>query len=486
MFIRQLIQHRLESSFRIYNRDGVLIPQEQIRSEYQAIRQYLLDHHRGPGERIAIKLTKDYRYFLSLLAALEVGVTYIPMKHDYPLDRVEQIQKDCGFRLLIDDQKIEELVSYQGAQNTTLAPVSGADEAYIICTSGSTGKPKGVLIQRQALESFMRFIASDFPRITENDKLLQVTEFTFDISLVDVALFLNQNVEVHFSNFNNNIFKLGFEVETHRISVLNTVPNNLNMFLSDMVADRMDYQCLKHLFIAGSRFSCGLYEKCLKYFKRDVDVYNLYGPTEGTVYSHYKHLTYQEPIDCVDGNVSIGKPLPGFTAHIVVDGQIVGPHTKGELYISGVQLMKEYINNPEQTREVLVEINGQTYYRTGDLAFRSESNNFFVVGRTDDTIKYRGFRINLLDIDSYITRIPYVQDSVTVAIPHEESENQTLGFIMLKDVKTVKELKEDLSKLLLDYQIPEKIIFVDKYPTNNSGKVCRKTLKEQYLESQKA
>lgn len=486
MFLRQLIQRRLESSVHIYNREGILIPDDEIKKEYRAIKEYLLDHHSGPGERIALKLTKDYRYFLCILAALEVGVTYIPMKHDYPMDRVDQIHEDSNFNLLIDDQKIEELLSYQEVRVNKLAEVRGEDEAYMIFTSGSTGKPKGVIIQRQALENFVRFMGESFPRVTDQDKLLQVTEFTFDISLVDVALFLYRNVEVYFSNFNSNIFKLGYEVDTHRISILNTVPNNLNMFLSGMVADRMDYHCLKHLFIAGSRFSCGLFQKCISYFKPDVDVYNLYGPTEATVYSHYKKLTYKEELDCVDGNVSIGRPLPGFTAHIICDGQIAPPHTRGELYISGVQVMKGYINNPEQTNNVLVELNGKTYYRTGDLAFRTEENDFFIVGRTDDTIKYRGFRINLLDIDSYITRIPYVQDSVTVAISNGEDETQTLGFIMLKNLKTIKELKEDMAKLLLDYQIPEKIIFVDQYPTNISGKVCRKTLKEQYLESQKA
>ena len=82
MFLRQLVQQRLDSSFHIYNREGVLIPESQIKSEYQAIKQYLLDHHNGPEERIALKMNKDYRYFLCILAALEVGVTYIPMKHD--------------------------------------------------------------------------------------------------------------------------------------------------------------------------------------------------------------------------------------------------------------------------------------------------------------------------------------------------------------------------------------------------------------------
>jgi len=481
VFIRQLIQRRLDNSFKIFDRHGTEVSCDQVRQEYQRIRQYLLDHH--AEDCVAIRQHKDYRYFLTILACMEIGIPYIPMKYDYPLDRVEQIREDADFKLLMDDAKTTEILGYTGTLKRTLPDLSPEKAMYIIFTSGSTGRPKGVIIQRKALENFFVFIGEAFPKINQDDHLLQVTEFTFDISLVDVAFFLTRNVVLHFSNFENNIFKFGFEIESYKISVLNTVPNNLNMFLSDLVCERMDYKCLKHLFIGGARFSYGLYQKCQKYFERDVEIYNFYGPTEATVYCHVKKITYQEPLDTVEGNVSIGRPLPNVKAHIVVDGQIADPHVRGELYIGDVQLMKEYINNPEQTAKSLVSLNGETFYRSGDLAFRSESNEFFIVGRADDTIKHRGFRINLLDIDSYITRIPYVQDSVTIAVPHEATENQTINFMILKEAKTVKEIKKDLSALLLDYQVPEKIIFVDQYPTNVSGKVCRKTLKAQYLES---
>lgn len=484
MFIRELIQHRLDSSLKVFNREGTLVPDSQVKAEYQAIRQYLLDFHSDQNNNcIAINQTKDYRYFLSILACLEIGITYIPMKFDYPENRIQQIQEDSNFSLLLNEEKMQDVLSYQGKKKNSLPSLSSVQNAYIIFTSGSTGRPKGVIIQRHALENFIQFMDADFPNVTSDDRLLQVTEFTFDISLVDVAHFLNKNVAIYFSQFDSNIFKMGYEIETHRISVLNTVPNNLNMFLSDLVADRMDYHCLRHFYIAGSRFSYGLYQKCKKYFKPAVCVYNLYGPTEATVYSHYKKLTFDETQDANECNISIGKPLPNMKAHIVIDNQVAPDNYKGELYLGGIQLMKEYVNNPEQTSKALVQFDGETYYRSGDLAYRDEKGEYYVVGRADDTIKYRGFRINLLDIDSYITRIPYVQDSVTIAVPHEATENQTLGFIILKEEKTVKELKKDLATLLLDYQIPEKIFLVDKYPTNVSGKVCRKTLKEHYLES---
>jgi acyl-coenzyme A synthetase/AMP-(fatty) acid ligase len=483
VFIRKIIQDRLNSSFKIYDREGFQVPREKVRSEYDLIKNYLSNQHINASGCIALNQTKDYRYFLTILSCLELGITYIPLKSNYPSDRIEQIKQDSKFTILFDDLTMDQVLSHPQSDSSELSNLNPQKPAYIIFTSGSTGRPKGVVIQRGALENFFMYLQHEFPKVTNEDRILQVTEFTFDISLVDIGIFLTKNASLYFSNFDNNIFKLGFEIETHRISFLNTVPNNLNMFLSELVAERMDYQCLRHLFIAGARFSHGLYQKCQKYFRPDVDVYNLYGPTESTVYSHGKHLTFIESQDCIDGIVSIGKCLPNVKAHIIVDGKIAGPDTKGELYIGGIQLLKEYVNNPEQTSKSLIQLNNEMFYKSGDLAFRTSDNNFFIIGRVDDTIKYRGFRINLLDIDSYISRINYVEDSVTIAVPCELSDNQTICFLILKEQKSVKEIRQEMGKLLLDYQIPEKIIFTDKYPTNISGKVCRKTLKDQYIES---
>lgn len=480
--LRELVQERLKSSFKIFNREGILIPDTQIKNEYATIRQYLLDFH--VQDTIAIKQAKDYRYLLTILACQEIGITYIPMKYDYPMDRVEQIRSLSGFTLLFTDEKMQEVLNYKEARNSSLPKVDGEMNAYILFTSGSTGQPKGVIIQRKALGNFYQWIQDYFVNVKSQDRLLQVTEFTFDISLLDVGLFLTKNLEVYFSNWDTNIFKLGHEIETYRISALNTVPNNLNMFLSDFVADRMDYKCLKFLFIAGSRFSHGLYQKCLKYFPEKIEVYNLYGPTESTVYSHGKKFSFIESEDCDHGNASIGTPLPNMFSVIVNNGKIVEQGERGELLLGGIQLLKEYCSNPEQTEKAIIEFEGKRFYKSGDLAFMDQKGDYFIVGRNDDTIKYRGFRINLMDIDSYITRIPYVQDSVTIATEDANNDTQTLGFIILKDkTKTAKELKKDLSALLLDYQIPEKIFFVESYPTNISGKVDRKVMKADYLES---
>lgn len=482
MNLRKLIQNRLSGNdLRIFDREGQILPEDRIRAEYTSIRNYL-QNNADTGEPVAIKATKDYRYLLSVLACMEVGIPYIPMMADYPDHRVQQIREDSGFQLLITDQLLQEMV-------TTLSPYRELPEenlestSYIIFTSGSTGRPKGVMIPRKALANFMQWVGEEFRHVTPEDHMLQVTEFTFDIVLTDVGLFLQRNVQVHFSNFNNDLFRLAYEVETYGITTLSTVPNNLSMLLSDVMKDRVNLSKLHTLMIAGARFSYGLYEKCKTRLGTHIHLYNLYGPTESTVYSHGKKMSFKEEEDCSGLNVAIGKALPNVTAIIVKDQQVKGTAEEGELLLGGIQLLSRYMNDPEKTAQALITFQDKTWYKTGDIAFCDERGDFYVIGRLDDTIKVRGFRINLLDVDSYIHKLSYVEDVATIAIPHEVAENQTVAFMRLKEQKTVKEIKKDLLQYLLDYQIPEKIVFVDKYPVNSSGKIDKKVLKENYLNS---
>jgi D-alanine--poly(phosphoribitol) ligase subunit 1 len=483
MNLSKLIQNRIyNSEFKIFNRLGELQNIETVRREYIAIRSHLVYNLDGE-DIIAIKATKDYRYLLTVLAALDVGITFIPMMENYPDHRVEQIKEDSNFKILFTNEFLQEIVSSPLEDNLTGKEISPDHTSYIIFTSGSTGKPKGVMIPRKAISNFMNWIGEEFSYISSKEPMLQVTEFTFDIVFTDVGLFLQRNVPVHFSNFNNDLFRLAFEIETHKIQTLSTVPNNLSMLLSDVMKGRVDLTSLKSLMIAGARFSYGLYEKCRNQLGTEIDLFNLYGPTESTVYSHGKKMTFQENLDCHGLNISIGKPLPGVKAIVFRDGEIKSVNEEGELLLGGIQLLSSYINDPEKTAQAMIEFQGELYYKTGDIAFRDERGDFYIIGRLDDTIKVRGFRINLLDVDSYIHKLSYVEDCATIAIPHEVAENQTIAFMRVKSPKSVKEVKKDLLQYLLDYQIPEKIIFVDKYPVNSSGKIDKKVLKEEYLKS---
>lgn len=479
MEIQRLIKQRIfESDFNLVDTTGEKVNVESFRNQYLTLRNFLSKNHKTSGG-VGIKLPKEPKFLMTMLACMESGVPYVPMRANYPDSRVAQIKEETGFDLLLTEEKLDEILKIE--TNEYAEPDHGQmDTLYTICTSGSTGKPKAVVVSRTSITDFWKWCDKYFTSITHKDQVLQVADFTFDISLIDVGLFLHKNATLHFSKFTGNIFTLALEIEQKQISFLNTVVNNFNMLLEDAVYSRANLSSLKAVVMGGARFTTGLYNKCVDKFSK-VEVNNLYGVTEVPVYSHAKRMSFDDT-DLDNHNISVGSTLGSTTAKIVKDGKELSQGEKGELLLGGGQLMKGYANNPEMTKEVLIEFEGETYYRTGDISYQNEAGEYFIVGRMDDTIKYRGYRINLLDIDSYIQTLNYIDHAVTFAIPNELTQNTTICYIKLKEEKDLKEIKRDLGEILLDYQIPEKILIVDSFPLNDNGKICKKTLRSYHLE----
>lgn len=477
MELQRLIDERvLNHESELYGLDGLRISSEVIKSQYLKLRNYF--SNLDDNELLAISLPKNHQFMICILAAMSSGVTYVPINPKWPAKRINQIQEETDFTLFIDEDKIAHILNQEIGEFHS-KPLDETDTLYIICTSGSTGRPKAVKIGRPSFINFLSWLDDYFPQISNKDRVLQITDFTFDISLVDVGLYLQKRTPVYFSNFQGNIFSLAHEIEKYKITTINTVVNNANMLLEEAVKSRANYQSVENLLLSAARFSYGLYKKCLDNFSQK-NVYNLYGPTEGTIFSTAKKLSFNES-DLENFNVSVGNYLSGTGGLIYKDGKEVPAYESGELVISGKQLLQEYKNNPEKTEEVIFKYNNSRYYKTGDIAFKNDNHDIFITGRTDDTIKYRGYRIDLLDINSYILTLSYVEDCIVIAIEDELTQNKTIAFLKTSGPKKSKEVKKDLENVLLEYQIPQKIHFVDEYPINNSGKVCKKTLKENYL-----
>src|SRR5262249_38664432 len=143
----------------------------------------------------------------------------------------------------------------------------------------------------------------------------------------------------------------------------------------------------------------------------------------------------------------------------------------------------EYLADPERTARYLQTTNGVTYYRTGDVAFFDKHGQYYIAGRKDDTIKRRGYRINLLDIDSYIQKTDFISDCLTIAIPDAAADHILVSFVVLKQPISEAALRQHLAQVLVDYQVPDRIEIRDSLPTNNSGKVSRELLTKEYLEN---
>jgi acyl-coenzyme A synthetase/AMP-(fatty) acid ligase len=480
MSIESFISKFLNNIPEIYDTNANLVKKDQFLLEYNSLKNYLLCNF-DDNSTVALQFEKDYRYALSILACMEIGLTYVPLHIDFPSDRVNQIQRITNFDALLDKDLFKKIINSEIKDcNKDSFLLSDKKTLYIMFTSGSTGEPKGVEIKRESYNNFLLWLDSYFD-VNENDTILNTTEFTFDVSLVDLGLFLVKQANIVFSSFGNNLFKLASEIEKYKITTIATVPNNFSMILVDELVDRIDLSSLKYAFIAGSKFPSSLYGKFNKYLK-NLQVYNCFGPTEFTIYCLVKKLNNPD-LDISKNTVSIGKAILNTKFKVIDDDDDdISKGEIGELVVSGIQLMKGYKNNPDKTDEAIVEINHELYYRTGDLAFLDVNDNCYVIGRKDDTVKVSGFRVNLSDVDSYIHRLKYVKDSVTICIEHEEKPNYLVSFIALnKDKKTGNELREELKNLLPSFQIPKYIEFVEDFPLNHSGKVCKESLKNKIV-----
>jgi D-alanine--poly(phosphoribitol) ligase subunit 1 len=482
MLIRRLIAEYFDAGPEIRDLDYRVVPVERLRAEYGALRRHLLANF-GPGERIALRLARGHRYLLALLACMETGVVFVPLRVEWPDARVEQIRGIVGFRLLLDDGEVEAIMGREASSPSSeraLAPTAPDQPLYCLFTSGTTGVPKGVVIRRGSYENFLRWCLEFFREIGPADRLLNSTDYTFDVALAEVAIALTRRSAFFCSRFRDDLFTLLHELHELKITVVATVPNNLVMLLDERWMERADLSALRHALVAGARFPLKLARQ-FRRFLPATKVYNCYGPTEATIYCLARLLGDDERDFVEEQTVSVGTPLPGCVARIV-DEQLreVSPGQRGELLVGGVQVMDSYLDDPGATRAALVEIDGVRYYRTGDLVFRNAAGDYFVTGRNDDTVKVSGQRVNLSDIDGYVQKLDFVRSCATIAV-EDELRGASLILYVVASRPTPREAAfEALRQVLPKHQTPQDIRFVESLPINNSGKVSKKALRELY------
>ena len=493
MYIRQVIDTYLQNADGMHDKEGKRVSVAQIQNLFRALRDALLNRV-GSGDPVGIFLDRDWRYIIAVLACSHAGIPWVPLSRKWPDDWLQQQVDEADICLLIaeDDEGprgnlplglINDLVREGEASPVEALPeLEPGQTAYVRFTSGSTGKPKGAVIARRGMENHFRWIDRYYP-VTSDDRMLFVSQFTFDLTILDIALLVLNQPDFYFSGFEYNVFKLMCELEFLEITTIVGAPNLFNLIVNDDLVSRLETRFLRNMIIAGSRFPYGLYTRLRKHFP-DSKVDNSYGPTEATNLVSSKRLTWDESADIADYNVSIGQAVDNMTLSLF-DSEwniISTPDTPGELCIAGVQLMEKYVNDPDRTAESLCQINGVTYYRSGDLAYFDDKGDFFIVGRVGDTVKVKGHRINLLDIDAQLQTMVGVQDCATVAVESGELDYFLVCFVVPGEGLDEKSVRSFLKEKLPSEQIPEHVEMVKVLPVNDSGKVDRKSLAKRYQE----
>ena len=439
---------------------------------------------------VAIMMERSIEMIIGILGILKSGGAYLPIDPEYPQERIDYMLKDSSAAILLTNLEMKRMDNCQlSIVNNQLSMQKQL--AYVIYTSGSTGKPKGVMIDHGSVVNLLFAMQNQYP-FTASDTYLLKTSYTFDVSVTELfgwymgtagggkLVILEKNGE------KDPLIILNW-IQWHHITHINFVPSMFNSFL-DFVNEKNKNQLrgLKYIFLAGEALPPAQVKK-FRHLNTGIELENIYGPTEGTVYSCRYSLSGWNGID----NVPIGKPLANIRLYILNKYDHLQPlGVPGELYISGEGLALGYLNRPELTAEKFSR-NYRSYgsyrtyinYKTGDLARWLPNGDIEYLGRIDHQVKIRGFRVELGEIENLLIKHNQVKNAVVI-IKADVTGDKNLVAYFVSDIELPDtELREYLRKELPDYMVPSYFSRLEKIPLTSSGKVDRKALPQPELKS---
>ncbi|MGX1175969.1 amino acid adenylation domain-containing protein/non-ribosomal peptide synthase protein (TIGR01720 family) [Pseudomonas sp. R151218B TE3479] len=484
----------------------------------------LIEQGVGPDQLVGVALERGVDMIVALLAILKAGGAYLPLDPAFPQDRLAYMIEDSGIELLLthssllnqlplscgselardgggsvnDDVECADAIAsklaptgFGGGVNTLVldqeggwldgyaceAPATRLDAehlAYAIYTSGSTGKPKGVMVRHEALVNFVASMARE-PGIAARDRVLSLTTFSFDIFGLELygALLSGACVVLVDKQSAHDPEALLKTIDRQQVSVVQATPSTWRMLLdhpaSGLLAGR---KCL----CGGEALAEDLAERLL-----DVagEVWNLYGPTETTIWSAAYRLTQEHRVPY------LGRPIANTSLYIVGDHFAPNPiGLIGELLIGGDGLARGYHDRAALTAERFLPDpfgNGTRVYRTGDLARQRGDGVIEYIGRVDHQVKIRGFRIELGEIEACLLAQEAIREAVVVPQPGPGGL-QLVAYLVATDPETAEPtalreaLKAQLAPLLPDYMMPAHWLLLERFPLTPNGKLDRKAL----------
>ena len=363
--------------------------------------------------------------------------------------------------------------SQQQSDNNPVTQVRSTDLAYVIYTSGSTGKPKGVQVSHKSVVNCLYGIGKDVA-LTSEDVFLAITTVSFDIAALELYLPLSTGANVVLASRDEvqDAKLLLVRLKECGATVMQGTPSGWKLLIEAGWKSSNGFKIL----CGGETLSRQLADQLLQ---GDARLWNLYGPTETTIWST---ITEVQP---GEESVPIGRPIAN-TEIYILDAHFqpvpIGVH--GELYIGGDGLAQGYLNLPELTAERFVvhpfsDQAGSRLYRTGDLVRYRPDGNIEFLRRIDDQVKVRGYRIEPREIEAALNQHPGVKEAVVVARARDLSEEKELvGYIVPNQdsVASASDLRSLLRQKLPDYMIPSAFVFLNELPLTPNGKVDRSKL----------
>ncbi|TDO19557.1 non-ribosomal peptide synthetase [Pedobacter duraquae] len=440
------------------------------------------------GDKIGLAIPRTEHMLVALLGIMKVGAVFLPLDPNYPVARITYILADVSAQLLISSRTnqqvyetdaeslfledlIAELEQYPDAM---VRAVNNPDALiYILHTSGSTGQPKGVEVKHQSVVNLFYWMLEN-PGIGPADRLLAITSISFDISYVELFLPLLAGAEIILADTETAkdgrlLLQL---MEDERISLMQATPATWNMLINSGWQRKLPIR----LICGGEALSIDLAKALLK---RSNALWNIYGPTETTIYTIGKQISETDTV------ITIGQPVNNTQVYILDENlQQLPQGSIGEIYIAGDNLADGYINKPELTAERFLPnpFGAGNLYKTGDLGRLLPEAEIQCLGRSDHQIKIRGFRIEPEEIAHQLVEMPDLKAVFVDGIQAANDDIRLIAYVVIDDAQqntfeeNVSIWKKQLKAVLPEYMIPHQFIGLQELPLTPNGKIDKKKL----------
>jgi amino acid adenylation domain-containing protein/thioester reductase-like protein len=463
-------------------RDSIMTYAE-LNRRANSLARHLREHGARPDTIVGLLVDRTMSMIIGALGILKSGAAYAPIDPQYPDDRIAYMLENSKATLLVTQagyvnkmnftQKVVDLdgdtaVSGDGSN---LPATGGAENiSCLIYTSGSTGNPKGVMLEHRSLVNITCAQIAD-RKLTAEDRIAKQASFSFDASIIEIYPCLSVGATMHIipDEIRLNLVPLNDYYEEHGITACFFTTQ-----LGEQFMELFDNTSLRYLDLGG--------EKLRSFKQRNFQLYNVYGPTETSVYCT------SFPVDREYVNIPIGKPIANYRLYILdPHGNLQPPGVPGELCISGIPLARGYWDLPEKTAAAFTanpfysssnpdDADYARLYRTGDLACWLPDGNIEHLGRIDRQVKIRGYRIEPGEIEAVILSLPDVAECAVIDLKDASGRLSLCAYVVASRPFDRLTLLREGGTRLPDYMMPQYVIRMESLPLTGSGKIDRKVL----------
>ncbi|WP_375026794.1 amino acid adenylation domain-containing protein [Actinomadura sp. GTD37] len=455
--------------------EGVSWTYAEVNAKANRLARRLAERGVGPEQFVALALPRSADLVVAVLAVLKTGAAYVPIDPDYPEDRIAYMVEDAKPVLTLGPDDLDAT----GQPSTNLDVAIHPDHpAYVIYTSGSTGRPKGVVVPHQNVVRLLRSTEQWFG-FGPDDVWTLFHSYAFDFSVWELwgpLLYGGRLIVVPYltSRSPEDFLKL---LEAEKVTVLNQTPS---AFYQLMAADRDNPGtdlALRYIVFGGEALDLGRLEDWYSRHPEDAPtLVNMYGITETTV--HVSHIALDRVHAATAPGSVIGVGIPDLRVY-VLDGRLqpVPPGVAGELYVSGAGLARGYLNRPGLSAERFVAdphgAPGARMYRTGDLGRRRRDGALEYLGRADQQVQLRGFRIEPGEIQGVLTRHEAVKDAAVIV-----RDGRLVAYVVAAGAAPADpaDLRRFAGRSLPDYMVPAAVVELAAIPLTSNGKLDRTAL----------